>query len=263
MSNDTPLNPDDVDAIRRGMSGDRSPRVEGLNNLPPTPRRVAMRRLAAAGRELIDVMSRSSAEADELNEAAEALERVVEMLQRGPTDAPYEGIAELANAGDVLAERRELVAKGDPEAWAHFDFSPLIGIANPMSPPLHMRYEGDRVIAEVTFGAAFEGPPSCVHGGYVAATFDEVLGAAQSLAGDQGMTASLTIDYRSPTPLLTPLRVEAWLERREGRKIWVRGQMHAGERLTAEAHGLFVAFNREKFLQLLEQRVNLTNDPGV
>lgn len=262
MSEQQPFETDDVEALRQGMAGDRSPRVEGLNNLPPTERRVALRRLAAAGREIIDVMSQTSADTAELNEAAAALEAVVTLLKESPGGAPYEGVAELANAGAILAQRRELVQAGDPEAWAQFDFSPLIGLANPMSPPLRMRYEGDRVIAEVTFGAAFEGPPSCVHGGYVAAAFDEVLGAAQSLAGEQGMTANLSIDYRSPTPLMKPLRVEAWLERAEGRKIYVRGEIRDGDRLTAEASGLFIAFNSAKFLELLQNRVEMTNKPG-
>ena len=139
-----------------------------------------------------------------------------------------------------------MVEEGDPEAWAQFDYSPFIGLANPMSPPMHMDYEGDRVVCHVTFGSAFEGPPACVHGGYVAAAFDEVLGAAQSLSGEQGMTARLVTNYRSPTPLHQPLRIEAWVDRREGRKIFVQGTMHAGERLTAEAEGLFIAFDPDK-----------------
>ena len=47
-------------------------------------------------------------------------------------------------------------------------------------------------IATVTFGSAYEGPPGCVHGGYVAAAFDEMLGFVQSLGGNPGMTARLT-----------------------------------------------------------------------
>ena len=232
----------------------RSPRVDRFHELPPTERRVAMRRLAAAGREVIDLMSSTAANASELNEAAESLEAVADLLRSCVGESDYEGVAELANAGELLAERRRMVAEGDPEAWAQFDYSPFIGLANPMSPPLELNYEGERVVCSVTFGAAYEGPPSCVHGGYVAAAFDEVLGAAQSLSGEQGMTARLLVNYRSPTPLHEPLRIEAWLERREGRKIFVAGTMTVGERVTAEAEGLFIAFNPERFMELLEQR---------
>ena len=55
----------------------RSPRVDKLHQLPPTERRVAMRRLASAGREVIELMSSSSATADDLDSAAESLEAVV------------------------------------------------------------------------------------------------------------------------------------------------------------------------------------------
>ena len=68
------------------------------------------------------------------------------------------------------------------------------------------------------------------------------------------MTARLLVNYRTPTPLHEPLRIEAWLERREGRKIFVAGTMTVGERVTAEAEGLFIAFNPERFMELLEQR---------
>lgn len=237
-------------------SQNRSPRIDKLHELPPTDRRIALRRLASLGRQGIELMMSTGATAEEIDRASDLLEEVVATLRSSSESgaAGYEGVAEMANAGDLLGERRRMVEEGDPEAWAQFDFSPFIGLANPMSPPLSLDYEGDKVVCDVTFGSAFEGPPSCVHGGYVAAAFDEVLGAAQSLSGEQGMTARLTVNYRSPTPLCQPLRIEAWVDRREGRKIFVTGHMHAGDRLTAEAEGLFIAFDPEKFLALLEQR---------
>jgi len=136
------------------------------------------------------------------------------------------------------------------------DDSPFIGLANPLSPPVRLDYNDDltKVVGEVTFGSAYEGPPGCVHGGYVAAVFDELLGATQSLSGAQGMTAHLDVDYRSPTPLGAQLRLEGWLDRRDGRKIYARGAMYVGDTLTAEAEGLFIAFDHEKFRALLDQQ---------
>lgn len=238
----------------------RSPRIDKLQQLPPTQRRVAARRLAAVTRRVIDLLSSTSASAEQLADAADQLDRVEASLEAMPTGSDYEGFAEAANAGEAMAQRRRMIDGEDPEAWAQFDFSPFIGLANPLSPPLVLTYEGDRIVADVTFGSAYEGPPGCVHGGYVAAAFDEVLGAAQSLSGTQGMTASLKVDYRSPTPLRTGLRIEAWVDRRQDRKIWVTGTLHAGERLCAEAEGLFIAFDPEKFLALLEARARMEAD---
>ncbi|MFN8052961.1 MAG: PaaI family thioesterase [Acidimicrobiales bacterium] len=240
----------------------RSPRIDRLRDLPPTERRVAMRRLASAGREVIELMSSSAASSEELTEAAEQLESVVEILRGHTSGSAYEGVAEMANAGDQLSDMRRMAEEGNPEAWAQFDNSPFIGLANPMSPPMVLGYEGDAVVAHVTFGSAFEGPPACVHGGYIAAAFDEVLGAAQSLSGDQGMTARLITNYRSPTPLHEPLRIEARLDRREGRKIFVTGRMTVGDRLTAEAEGLFIALDREMYVKLLAARADMNARSG-
>lgn len=227
-----------------------SPRIEGLAGLELTPRRSEERRLAAAMREVIDRLVSTTASTDELSRAADELEAFAGLLASYPAGQTYRGFAESANAGQETAG----LQPGDPEWFAFFDHSPLIGLANPLSPPVHLEYRGGRVHGTVTFGAAYEGPPACVHGGYLAAVFDELLGATQSLSGDQGMTAHLGIDYRSPTPLGVPLRLEGWFDRREGRKIYTRGAIYAGDQLTAEADGLFVAFDRGKFAELLAAR---------
>src|SRR4051794_7939234 len=113
-----------------------SPRIEKLHALPLTERRVAMRRLAAAGRQVIDLMSSTSADTSELDQAALRLEEVAATLRRYPAGSSYEGVAEMANAGgDLWAERRRMIEDGDAEAFASFDYSPFIGLANPMSPP--------------------------------------------------------------------------------------------------------------------------------
>ena len=79
-----------------------------------------------------------------------------------------------------------------------------------------------------------------MHGGWVACAFDEILGIANIEAGNPGMTARLTIHYRKPTPLFRELRIRAWVDRVEGRRIMARGEMWDGETLTAEADGIFV-----------------------
>ena len=139
------------------------------------------------------------------------------------------------------------------------DRSPIIGGINPLSVPMKMGIEGDGgrdsvVIGHATFEAAYEGPPGCVHGGFIAAYFDEVLGMAQSLSGNPGMTVNLTVDYRSPTPLKKPVVFRGWVVSVDGRKISVAGSLHHGETLCAEAKGLFVSMRPEVFERLLEIR---------
>jgi hypothetical protein len=129
-------------------------------------------------------------------------------------------------------------------------FSPVSGRSNPMSPPVVLRVESGapagtdaegvehHIAGDVTFGPQYEGPPGHVHGGWVAAMFDELLGFAQL---SPGFTAYLHVNYRRPTPLNAPLSLRAWVERVDGRKRIVRGECHANDELLSDAEGLFIA----------------------
>lgn len=198
------------------------------------------RRLADAMRLVIDRLVPSNAPVDELVQAADALERYAEQLKKHPRLTRVLGHAESANAGDV---------------GAFFDQSPMIGLANPLAPPITIYKSGDAsAAATATFGTAYEGPPGSVHGGFVAAAFDEVLGFVQSLGGNPGFTGTLTVKYRAPTPLHTELRFDAQLVRVEERKTFCTSQLHAGEMLCAEAEGIFVKAKPGKLEELQAKR---------
>lgn len=125
-----------------------------------------------------------------------------------------------------------------------FPYSPLVGLLNPISPPAAMSTvaadDGFEIHGEVTFPAAFNGPPDCVHGGAIAALFDELLGSSCVVNGIGGYTGTLTVVYRTPTPLGTPLQMRGWRDRSEGRKVFAKGTLHAGDTLCAQAEGIFV-----------------------
>ena len=189
-------------------------------------------------RRVIDHLVQVAAPEESLRAAADALEKYADRLAQYPISRSYEGFAETANAGDTTA---------------FFDHSPLIGLANPLAPPIRMAVVGDKIIGHANFGYAYEGPPGYVHGGLLAAAFDEVLGMAQSLTGNPGMTGTLTIRYRKPTPLLTDLVFEAWVDKVEGRKIFTLGKVSANGAMTAEAEGLFIAIGHERFQKMAEE----------
>ncbi|HSL57472.1 MAG TPA: PaaI family thioesterase [Acidimicrobiales bacterium] len=203
-----------------------------------TPLRVEKRRLAASMRRVIDQLVSVDAPIDLVRDAADDLERVADRFSGQPPQG-YEGFAEAANA---------------PRHDSFVDHSPVLGRANPLAPPLELWFDDGRIVAEVTFGSAYEGPPGCVHGGWVAAAFDEVLGATQSLSGSGGMTAKLTVNYRKPTPLHELLRFEGELAGVEGRKIFTIGRLYHGELLTAEAEGLFISIDFARFAELRRRR---------
>jgi acyl-coenzyme A thioesterase PaaI-like protein len=206
------------------------------------------RRLADAMRLVIERLVPSNAPEDELRRAADGLERYAEALRSHPRLRYVHGFGESATAGDV---------------GAFFDQSPMIGLANPLAPPIRLSQTGPRTaLGLVTFGSAYEGPPGSVHGGFVAAAFDEVLGYVQSLGERPGMTGTLTVRYRSPTPLHTELRFEAELVRMEGRKIFTRAQVLGGGRLCAEAEGIFISVARERFAELEQARAEREKERG-
>ncbi|MBW2241218.1 MAG: PaaI family thioesterase [Deltaproteobacteria bacterium] len=206
------------------------------------------RRLADAMRAVIEKLITSDAPEKELEIAAERLEEYAERLASHPHRQRYLGFSEAAVA-DPDAENTP------PDGGGHFDFSPLIGRSNPLAPPIEMTSdEDDTVHGTVNFGSAYEGPPGCVHGGYIAAAFDEVLGYAETFSGQPGMTGTLTTRYRTPTPLHTELRFEARVDRIEGRKIFVSGTLHAGDRLCAEADAIFISSHPGVFAKLLAER---------
>src|SRR5688572_15189965 len=213
---------------------------------------------------------------EEARRFAGELRRIIEKL--AVVDAPASELALAADAAKVFADRleeelpkrrswyeaAEVVVSDEPidvtreSPGGFFDRSPIIGLANPLAAPVSLEIvtdaTGPHVEGRAVFGAAYEGPPGNVHGGMVAAAFDEVLGMAQSLSGQAGFTGTLVIRYRSPTPLYEELSFRGWVERVEGRKIFTAGTCHAGDRLTAEADAIFVTVDRERFEKLLRER---------
>lgn len=197
--------------------------------------------LAAATRRIIAELASSTADSADFSAARDHVVAAVARLEARGHGRPYEpGEASLADYGDDL----------------FLLHSPLVGPLNPLAPPLRLEAVDGVVTGTVVFGDAYEGPPGCVHGGFIAASFDEVLGFAQGLSGQPGMTARLAVDYRSPTPLHRQLRFSGRVERIEGRKIYTRAELHVvdDERLCAEAEALFVSMRPEVFMRLVTDR---------
>jgi acyl-coenzyme A thioesterase PaaI-like protein len=118
--------------------------------------------------------------------------------------------------------------------------STINGRGNALAPPVTMWADGDLIRAEAFFTAPYEGPPGRVHGAWVAACFDEILGCAQGASGAFGFTGTLTVAMRRATPLYTKIEYEAGFSHREGRKLHGWGRCHADGKLTAEATGVFI-----------------------
>jgi acyl-coenzyme A thioesterase PaaI-like protein len=210
-------------------------------------RPAAARRVGEAVRNVIDLLTATSAPPEILDEVTGKLAAVGSLLSGYEADRSYEGLAEASGLGRDVA---------------FFDWSPVLGRANPLAPPILVEIEGETIVGQVRFGSAYEGPPGCVHGGFIAAAFDEVLGLTQSLSGQAGMTGRLTVHYRRPTPLHTDLRFDARLDGVSGRKVLTSAKLYAGANLTADATGLFVTIDPARFQAMAAYRDRRELTPG-
>ncbi len=161
---------------------------------------------------------------------------------------------------ELSGERRPRWYEGDSPATdpgaaarrAYLEQSPIRGKLNPIAPPLSVegwldREDGRRVLrATAVLGPAYEGPPHGVHGGWVAALFDDLLGQAQQAVAKAGVTAALSVRYRHVTPLDEALQLDAWIHEDRGRRVTVRATCHAGDTLTADAEAIFLGVDFEE-----------------
>jgi len=173
-------------------------------------------------RALVDAGIRTEVDDDEVRAVQAEVEALTERLRRRQLEGAF---------GVRFGE------DGQGRAWGNA----VVGLRNAVAPPLVVEQQDDsgRVWADFHLGAAYEGPPTLVHGGVSALVLDQMLGQAAGAGKRPGMTGTLTLVYRQGTPL-GPLRAEAWIERTEGIKTWARGHILGPDGVTVEAEGVFI-----------------------
>lgn len=116
-------------------------------------------------------------------------------------------------------------------------------------PPLALAFspDGKRLVAQVRFGAAWEGPPGLVHGGFLAAGFDMVLSAMANHHLDHAVTRWLRVRYLKPTGLAQDLRYEVEVGEADGRLLDLSGTLFADDRVTMRATAQFASVPVHRF----------------
>lgn len=204
------------------------------------------RALTGELRAIAEALSVSELRREDVADAARLAGRIRAALEGAPRRRWYD--AEEPNPAGSEDSRR-----------AYLEQSPIRGQLNPIAPPLVLepatRPDGSpSLVGRLVLGRRYEGPPHGVHGGWVAALFDEVLGAAQGLVGNSGMTAILQVRYREVTPIEEELRFESWVEEQRGRRLTARATCHAGDTLTADAEGVFLRVDFGKVQEQMASR---------
>ena len=183
--------------------------------------------LTASVRKLIEATIRTASD-DELTASAIAeIDAVTAKLDSPPRDRSI--------GTSVLPD-------GQGVGWGNM----VEGIRNPVAPPLLVELEGDdRAHIAMELGAAYEGPPGHLHGGYCALVLDHVCGSLASRGNPDttAATGTLTLRYQRPTRL-GHLRADAQITSIDGRKIFVSGQLADADGVTVTAEGIFITLNR-------------------
>src|SRR3954453_11063788 len=197
------------------------------------PRLQAMTHLGDATRALMEAVVETDVDLSTVKEAVAEIEAIAARL-----DEQHRQLTVDMNPQEI---RRRFVA-----------YNPVIGKANPFAPPLLVDFdENGHAVSRVTLSRVHEGPPNAVHGGIVALLIDQLLGHAVGSAGQPGMTAQLTVNYRKPTPYDREIVVEAWHTGTSGRRITAAARITADGVLYADSKALFIAVSPERRDELL------------
>jgi acyl-coenzyme A thioesterase PaaI-like protein len=200
------------------VEADRDEHAGGGFN-PPVPTRRGgpdYGRFVEAVRTLQDLTRGADAPDDVVSKAAELVETANRLL--GPYEAdewhsPSGRRMDLPNRGNILQVPVDLVVT-----------------------------EAGRVGGTARFRRYHLGRNGAVHGGSLAHLFDSLLGftAFKLSESKRQRTAYLHVGYRNIVPIEQTLRVDAGIDRIEGRKIFVAGRLLDGDAVLCEAEALFV-----------------------
>jgi acyl-coenzyme A thioesterase PaaI-like protein len=202
------------------------------------PTWAAKRVAAAALRRLNSLLICSDAPEPALLEAAQRIEAALAALTPHAAPTFKEGF----DSGDYIRH---------PERYA--DRAWITGQCNPISPLLELSHDGGAVAGKVVFDNSYVGAPGWVHGGAVAAVFDQALGYCLILAGEPCVTAELAVRFHSPTPAHQPLQFSAEIAEDRGREVLIKGECHHDDRLTASATATFVRLQPRHFAAVLKR----------
>lgn len=166
--------------------------------------------------------------------------REVQDLVNGSAPPEEEMVAATASLRSAVGVLEPWVA---PEAVVPAGKRPdLPGRGHSLLPPFVPDEQSDISIrGSVRFTRFYLGGNGAAHGGTIPLLFDDVLGRLGNSGGrPRARTAFLHVNYRRITPIGPLLRIEATIDREEGRKRYASGRLLHGDELLADAEGLFV-----------------------
>ena len=141
---------------------------------PENEPRARKHRLVREVKRVIEVVAHldaNRADPDVVAEATDAARALAELLDGQPSLLATGGLGAQAGPQGSLLER-----------------SGISGRSNPLAPPVQWTVGDDGTHGSAVYSRAYEGPIGHVHGGFVAAAFDDLMGFAQSASGTASST---------------------------------------------------------------------------
>ncbi|XP_033634649.1 acyl-coenzyme A thioesterase THEM4-like isoform X3 [Asterias rubens] len=106
----------------------------------------------------------------------------------------------------------------------------------------------EKVVGVCQFGKDAQGPTGWAHGGASATMHDAITGTlARRHTNEKVVTGNLNISFINPTPMRAAILMEATIQKREGRKIFLRGRLKSadGKITYTESTAIFIILNDE------------------
>jgi acyl-coenzyme A thioesterase PaaI-like protein len=125
--------------------------------------------------------------------------------------------------------------------------------ANGLQLDLHI--DGERCWTTIELAGRFQGWDGIAHGGIVCTLLDEVMAWSLVDHDNWGLTARLTVTFKRPVPLETPVRAEGWVTLARRRLISTAGRLvePATGTLLAIAEATYIAAPEERKRELKER----------
>lgn len=195
----------------------------------------ARRRATASIRRVIDQLIQHEIDEATLDQVADELDRQVLMLGSGP---------DRTRAVDALKSDAYDDPPRDGQRTHHNPDCIVCGPGNPAGLGLVVHRDGDAVVGQMVVDQIGRGAPGRAHGGILALAVDDLMGHVLVVCGTPAYTVRLEVEYLAAPPVDEPIQLRAWLDSRDGRRLTIRAEAHAGADVLLRAEGLFISVSR-------------------
>ena len=202
----------------------------------------ALATAAAASRRLNRCLAETRLRDEETNEIATALDQLADKFAAGSQRDKLDDMLTRPHLAAIYNGKHTPLDLSPGDEIEFDPFSIAGGIFHPSSIGLKFFKESNEsVLAVTSVHPMFAGPPERVHGGIQALIVDEVMGALNRMQGRQAFTAYLNVNYRGPAPLNVDLSFRAWVDKIDGRKVFLKATGQESNNTFMDADGLFIA----------------------